>query len=96
MGIVHPSVSLLLPRSDGLIEARGGRTYVAAVDPRALLDDRRLAELAEEAATKLPCLPSPPTRRAVLFSAAGASIKSRDDGSGDRCLLTGGDDDDRG
>jgi uncharacterized protein (DUF302 family) len=46
------SVSLLLP-CNVVIEVVDGRTRVAAVDPRELMDDPRLAELADDAAARL-------------------------------------------
>ena len=49
---LDPSVSLLLP-CNVVIEIVDGRTRVAAVDPRELMDDPRFAELAAEAAGRL-------------------------------------------
>jgi uncharacterized protein (DUF302 family) len=49
---VDPSVSLLLP-CNVVVEQVDGRTRVAAVDPRELMDDPRFASLAEEAAASL-------------------------------------------
>jgi uncharacterized protein (DUF302 family) len=49
---VDPTVSLLLP-CNVVVETLGGRTRVAAVDPRQLMDDPRFAGLAEEAAASL-------------------------------------------
>ena len=46
------SVSLLLP-CNVVIEVVDGRTRVAAVDPRELMDDPRFAELAGDAAARL-------------------------------------------
>jgi uncharacterized protein (DUF302 family) len=46
------SVSLLLP-CNVVIEVVDGRTRVAAVDPRELMDDPRFAELAADAAARL-------------------------------------------
>jgi uncharacterized protein (DUF302 family) len=49
---VDPSVSLLLP-CNVVVEQVDGRTLVAAVDPRAVMDDPRFADLAKEAAEGL-------------------------------------------
>ena len=49
---LDPSVSLLLP-CNVVIEVVDGRTRVAAVDPRELMDDPRFAELAADAAARL-------------------------------------------
>ncbi len=49
---LDPSVSLLLP-CNVIVEEVEGRTHVAAVDPRALMDDPRFAELADEVAGRL-------------------------------------------
>ena len=49
---LDPSVSLLLP-CNVVIDTVDGRTRVAAVDPRELMDDPRFAELAADAATRL-------------------------------------------
>jgi len=49
---LDPSVSLLLP-CNVVVETVDGRTRVAAVDPRELIDDPRFAELATEAAGRL-------------------------------------------
>lgn len=49
---IDPSVSLLLPCNVTLQPADGG-TRVAAVDPVALMDDPRFAEVAEEATRRL-------------------------------------------
>jgi uncharacterized protein (DUF302 family) len=49
---LDPSVSLLLP-CNVVVETVDGRTRVAAVDPRELIDDPRFAELAADAAGRL-------------------------------------------
>jgi uncharacterized protein (DUF302 family) len=49
---IDPAVSLLLP-CNVVVEASGTGSRVAAVDPRALLDDPRFAELAADAAERL-------------------------------------------
>jgi uncharacterized protein (DUF302 family) len=49
---LDPSVSLLLP-CNVVIETVEGGTKVAAVDPLALMDDPRFADLAAEAAARL-------------------------------------------
>ena len=49
---LDPSVSLLLP-CNVVIEAADGGTKVAAVDPHALIDDPRFADLADDAAGRL-------------------------------------------
>jgi uncharacterized protein (DUF302 family) len=49
---IDPSVSLMLP-CNVVVESTGDRTRVAAVDPRDLMDDPRLAGLAAEAAAGL-------------------------------------------
>jgi uncharacterized protein (DUF302 family) len=49
---LDPSVALLLPCNVVLEPADGG-TRVRVVDPRALMDDPRFAELADEAAEQL-------------------------------------------
>ena len=49
---LDPSVSLLLP-CNVVIEVVNGRTRVAAADPRELMSDPRLAELAADAASRL-------------------------------------------
>ena len=49
---LDPSFALLLP-CNVVLEAVGGRTRVQIVDPRSLMDDPRLAALADEAAGAL-------------------------------------------
>jgi uncharacterized protein (DUF302 family) len=49
---VDPSVALLLP-CNIVLEGRGDGTRVTAVDPRELIDDPRLRELAAELAGRL-------------------------------------------
>ena len=49
---LDPSVSLLLP-CNVVVETVDGRTRVAAVGPRELIDDPRFAELAADAAGRL-------------------------------------------
>jgi uncharacterized protein (DUF302 family) len=49
---IDPSVSLVLP-CNVVIEAVGGRTKVAAVDPHELMGDPRFTELADDAARRL-------------------------------------------
>jgi uncharacterized protein (DUF302 family) len=60
---IDPTVSLLLP-CNVVVEASGTGSRVAAVDPRALLDDPRFAELAADASERL--------ERAVRSVAAAA------------------------
>lgn len=49
---IDPAISLLLP-CNVVVEAAGTGSRVAAVDPRALLDDPRFADLAADAAERL-------------------------------------------
>jgi uncharacterized protein (DUF302 family) len=49
---IDPAVSLLLP-CNVVVEAAGGGSRIAAIDPRQLLDNPRFAELAAEAAERL-------------------------------------------
>ena len=62
---IDPSVSLLLP-CNVVVEAAGGRTRVAAVDPHDLMADARFGDLADDAALRL--------RRAVEGVAAAAGV----------------------
>ncbi|HSL59097.1 MAG TPA: DUF302 domain-containing protein [Acidimicrobiales bacterium] len=48
-----PSASLLLPCNVVIEPAEGGGTRISAVDPRAMLDDPKVATLAEDAAGRL-------------------------------------------
>ena len=49
---IDPSVALLLP-CNVVLEATDAGTHVAIVDPRALMDDERFTEIAEDAAGRL-------------------------------------------
>lgn len=49
---IDPSVALLLP-CNVVLEAAGGATRIAIMDPRELMDDERFTDLAEEAAGRL-------------------------------------------
>ena len=60
---IDPTVSLLLP-CNVVVEAVDGRSRVAAVDPRELLDDPRFETIAAEAADAL---------RAAVEAVAGAA-----------------------
>jgi len=49
---IDPSVALVLP-CNVVLEATAEGTHVAIVDPRALMDDERFTDLAEDAAGRL-------------------------------------------
>ena len=49
---IDPALALVLP-CNVVLEAAGGGTRVRIIDPRALVDDPRAADIAEEAAGKL-------------------------------------------
>jgi len=49
---IDPSVALLLP-CNVVLETTDAGTHVAIVDPRALMDDERFTEIAEDAAGRL-------------------------------------------
>ena len=49
---IDPSVALVLP-CNVVLEATTAGTHIAIVDPRALMDDQRFTDLAEDAASRL-------------------------------------------
>jgi uncharacterized protein (DUF302 family) len=61
---IDPSVALVLP-CNVVLEATAEGTHVAIVDPRALMDDERFTELAEDAAGRL---------RAALHAVENAAV----------------------
>lgn len=50
---IDPAASLLIPCNVVLEPAPGGGTHISIVDPRQLMSGENLAELAEDAATRL-------------------------------------------